>query len=355
MRILHLADRLTERGGAYRHLLGILHHLAREHQVHLAVGRDDDTAKAPCPTKVLPGLDARTREPVDLEPLLRETRPEVIHLHNVVNPAVLEWAGDHQAVITVQDHRTFCPGQGKWTTTGQLCNEPMSARLCAGCFSDETYFRHIYLLTEERLQALQKLRIVVLSCYMKEELVASGVSTRQITVIPPFVHGLDPSAALDGSPCVLFVGRLVESKGVRDAVSAWQRSRLSLPLVLAGGGPLRGEVRVPGCEWVGWVPHEKMSALYQRAAAVIMPSRWKEPFGMVGLEALTMRTPVAAWNSGGVSEWHPGPGLVEWGDVDGLGAELRDAIGRPVDPPQGFEADDLMSRLWDVYHSHPFG
>ena len=36
-----------------------------------------------------------------------------------------------------------------------------------------------------------------------------------------------------------------------------------------------------------------------------MPSRWQEPFGIVGLEALTLGTAVAAWDSGGVREWHP--------------------------------------------------
>ena len=46
-----------------------------------------------------------------------------------------------------------------------------------------------------------------------------------------FTHGLDPEAAPNGPTCVLFVGRLVETKGVLDAVEAWKRAAVDLPLV----------------------------------------------------------------------------------------------------------------------------
>jgi glycosyltransferase involved in cell wall biosynthesis len=286
---------------------------------------------------------------VDLEPLRSKFGPDVIHVHTVLNPAVLDWAAEHDGVITVQDHRFFCPGRGKLTVEGSLCKEPMTRELCAGCFSEPSYFSHIYSLTEERLRALWNLRVVVLSHYMKGELVAAGIPDERVTVIPPFVHGLDPEATPDGPSCVLFVGRLVEVKGVYDAVSAWRRSGISLPLVVAGTGPLRAELEGRGCEVLGWVSHRRLSALYRRAEAVVLPFHWQEPFGIVGLEALTMRAPVVAWDSGGVSEWHPGPGLVPWGDLDGLAAELRIAPDRTVDPPSGFEPESLMRRLLAVY------
>jgi glycosyltransferase involved in cell wall biosynthesis len=181
----------------------------------------------------------------------------------------------------------------------------------------------------------------VLSDYMKRELGLAGVE-----VIPPFVHGLDPTTESDGPPCVLFAGRLVEAKGVHDAVEAWRRSEVDLPLVLAGTGTLRDEL--DGCEVLGWVPHERMAALYRRAAAVLMPSRWQEPFGIVGLEALTMGAPVVAWESGGVSEWHPGP-LTPWGDVDALASALRSTAGQRASVPAGFDAPGLMERLTQFY------
>jgi glycosyltransferase involved in cell wall biosynthesis len=350
VRILHLTDRFSTYGGAHRHLAGIVSWLAdRGHDVHVAAGSGDEPFAGQCHS--VPGLDARETEPVSLDPLLHAVRPDVIHLHTVVNPWVLEWAHGRRAVITIQDHRYFCPGLGKWTLSGDVCSEPMSEEVCAQCFDSEEYFRGILSTTRRRLAALAGLRIVVLSEYMKGALSEVVQPEAGISVIPPFVHGLDANAAKDGTDGVLFVGRLTAHKGVRAALDAWQRSEVGLPLLVAGSGPLQGEVAKRGGELLGWLDRASLSRAYRRARALLLPSRWQEPFGIVGLEALSMGVPVAAWRSGGIPEWHPGPGLVSWGDVDALAAALREAVDRRAEPPRGYEADALMNRLVDVYRS----
>jgi glycosyltransferase involved in cell wall biosynthesis len=300
---------------------------------------------------VLPGLEARTRQGVALDDLARELRPDIVHVHNLMNPEALAWAADGgRALLSIQDHRFFCPTRGKWKADGRVCREAMSREACASCFEDEVYFRDVLALTFERLQAARRLPVVVLSRYMREELVAAGLSPDGVTVIPPFVHGLDPQARPDGPPCVLFVGRLVESKGVGDAVEAWRRSGVDLPLVIAGRGPLRESLGGAGVERLGWVPRARLGAVYARASALLMPSRWQEPFGIAGLEALHFGIPVVAWESGGIAEWHPGGDLlVPWGDVDALAAALRLAVTRRASRPPGFEREGLMARLTGVY------
>ena len=406
MRVLHVADRLSDRGGADLALLGLLDVLAAGHEQHLAVGRDDGAVRPPCPVTVVPGLDARTgagapararRSPrsrgvpgyarpgiarpatetpgpdldpllarpgiarpatqtpgPDLDPLLARLRPDVVHVHNVVNPAVLAWAAEVDAVVTIQDHRFFCPGRGKWTADGRVCSEAMGRETCAGCFDDTGYFEAVLALTAERLDAVRRLRLTVLSSYMKGELVQAGIPATRISVVPPVVYGLDRGAEADGPPCVLFAGRAVEAKGIPEAIDAWRRSRARLPFVVAGTGPLRREIEAEGVEVLGWLDRRRLSAAYRRAAVLVMPSRWQEPFGIVGLEALTLGTPVAAWDSGGVREWHPGGELlVPWGDVDGLARALCRAPGQDVDPPPGFEPEDVVRRLEAVYGGAP--
>jgi glycosyltransferase involved in cell wall biosynthesis len=356
MRVLHVADRLTDRGGAYTWMLGILDGLAGDHEVRLVVGEDDGSFRAPCPVAVRPGLEARAEVPVELDELAAAFGPDVVHVHNVTNPAVLEWAaGRGRAVLTVQDHRFFCPARGKWTLTGEACRRPLTRELCASCFEDQAYFREVHALTERRLVAARRLPLTVLSRYMREELVAAGVPPRHVHVVPPFVHGLDPGASPSGPPAVLFVGRLAETKGVRDAVEAWRRSGVDLPLVIAGSGPLRGELAAAAerdgsrLEVLGWVDRDRLSGVYRRARALVLPSRWQEPFGIVGLEALRFGVPVAAWESGGVGEWHPGPGLVRWGDVEALAGALAEAVGRRVEYPPRFEREEAVGRLMALY------
>ena len=318
--------------------------------MRLAVGSDEGRVPAPCPVELVPGLEAREAAATPtLDAVARAFQPDRIHVHTVVNPAVLEWAATRDALITVQDHRYFCPTRGKWTAAGQVCSVPMAPEACAACFDDEAYFREVHALTAARLAAIRRMRVVVLSRYMKRELVAAGVPEGAIAVVPPFVHGLDLGARPDGPPCVLFVGRLSPTKGPIEAAEAWRLSRLDLPMVVAGAGAMRQGLEKRGAEVLGWVDHERLSALYKRARAVIMPSRWQEPFGIAGLEALTMGAHVVAWDSGGVSEWHPGEGLVPWGDVAALAAALRDAVGRRATAPPGFDRAALMDGLTDVY------
>jgi len=175
------------------------------------------------------------------------------------------------------------------------------------------------------------------------------VPEERIAVVPPFVHGLDLDAEADGPPCVLFVGRLSPTKGPIEAAEAWHLSGLDLPMVVAGAGAMRQGLEKRGAEVLGWLDHGRLSAVYKRARVMIMPSRWQEPFGIAGLEALTMGTPVVAWESGGVAEWHPGEGVVPWGDVAALATALREAVARRAAPPPGFDRPSLMTRLEDVY------
>jgi glycosyltransferase involved in cell wall biosynthesis len=357
MRILHVADRVPGRGGAYTWMTGVIDGLAAHHEQLLVAGEGGFDATLRVRVVVRPGLESRTPLRVDLDGVVAEFAPDVVHVHNLMNPVVLEWAAARKrAVLTVQDHRYFCPTRGKWTLAGEACRRPLSRDVCAACFEDEDYFGDVLGLTERRLAAAKRLPVTVLSRYMREELVAAGVPAESVHVVPPFVHGLDLAADPDGPPCVLFVGRLAESKGARDAVKAWRRSGLELPLVVAGTGPLRTELELeaarsggPPLEVVGWVGRRRLSALYQRAAAVVFPSRWQEPFGIVGIEALSFGVPVVAWESGAVDEWHPGPGLVHFGDVAALARALTRHAGRRLLLLPRYERDEAIGRLTALY------
>ena len=354
MRILHLTDRLTDRGGAYRHLLSLLRALReRGHDVHVAAGQvdtDAEAAEAGATVHVWPGLAPRTAHPAGLGARIDALAPDVVHVHTVMNPVALQEAAARGAVFTVQDHRSFCPGRGKWTAAGEVCNTTLSPAACAACFDDHAYHEEMAGLTHARLEALAGAPVIVLSEYMRGELVAAGLAPSQVEVVPPYVDfpADGPRARPEGPPCVLFVGRVVEAKGALDAAEAWRRSGVDLPLVVAGTGPRREDVARRGAEVLGWVPHAALPALYRRARALLMPSRWQEPFGIAGLEALHFRVPVVAWESGGVREWHPGP-RPAWGDVDGLADTLRQAVGTRATPASGFDREPLMDRLEGVY------
>jgi len=355
VRLLHLVDRWTTRGGAYRYLRDVVAGLrGAGHEVYVAAGECDLT---PDPgLRLVRGLESRVGAALDLDTVAAEARPDLVHVHTVLNPAALEWAAARTAVMTVQDHRWFCPTRGKWTLDGRVCGEPMARGTCAPCFDDTAYFHEVYALTEARLAAVRRMWVTTLSRYMARELEAAGVGSGRLVVIPPAL----PAAASGPAPGighVALMGRLNEAKGVRDAVTAWRRSGTDLPLMAAGTGPLRGWLESQGVAVTGWLDRPELAGFLARARALLLTPRWQEPFGMAGLEALSAGVPVVAWHSGGIAEWHPGP-LLAWGDVNGVAATLRATLGGGTVPDQlraglreRFGAPALVARLLQVYRS----
>jgi glycosyltransferase involved in cell wall biosynthesis len=107
-------------------------------------------------------------------------------------------------------------------------------------------------------------------------------------------------------PVILMVSALVESKRVLESIEAV--ARLPEPfLVVAGDGPLRGEVDrlaadlLPGRFLRGTFPYEGMPDLY-RSADVFLHSAPLESFGNVYIEAMATGLPIVA-NDEALTRW----------------------------------------------------
>ncbi|MEA2333185.1 MAG: hypothetical protein QOH58_3323 [Thermoleophilaceae bacterium] len=124
----------------------------------------------------------------------------------------------------------------------------------------------------------------------------------------PIVVGDFPFRA-EKEDFLLWIGRLNDDKGPQRAIAAAREA--GMPLLLAGPvqpgeehffarevEPLLGRDRV---RYVGEVGEDKLG-LYARAAALLMPIRWPEPFGLVMTEAMACGTPVIAFPEGSAPE-----------------------------------------------------
>jgi glycosyltransferase involved in cell wall biosynthesis len=122
---------------------------------------------------------------------------------------------------------------------------------------------------------------------------ARSLGARDVRVIPSGVDVPEEPGEPDEPPHVLYAGRLSREKGVLELVEAAR----GLPLVVAGDGPVRE--RVPGA--LGWVRHDDLLRLYERAAVVACPSH-REGFGVACAEAMAHARPVVASDVGGLRD-----------------------------------------------------
>jgi glycosyltransferase involved in cell wall biosynthesis len=104
----------------------------------------------------------------------------------------------------------------------------------------------------------------------------------------------------------LFLGRMVESKGVRFLVELWSNPALrNVRLVMAGQGPLAEELRdvsPPNVVWTGHIEGEAKRQWLATCRAVVFPAIWPEPLSTVAYEAYQLGKPVLASDLGGMKE-----------------------------------------------------
>ncbi len=127
-------------------------------------------------------------------------------------------------------------------------------------------------------------------------------------ILPPYI----PTRQIDFSPNpgsgAVFAGRLSPEKGAADAIAIARLAGVELDLfgdsydadyVRDKIDPHRGE---PDISVHAAVPQTALWAAMGRAAVVLCPARWDEPFGMVAAEAQACGTPVVAFQRGALGE-----------------------------------------------------
>lgn len=114
-------------------------------------------------------------------------------------------------------------------------------------------------------------------------------------------------------PTLLCCGRVVNEKGfdlVIEAVSIILKKYPGIKLIIAGDGPAKNDLIQlteklgiqKNVDFLGWVNPDEISNIINRSSIVIVPSRWKEAFGLVALQAMQLGRPVIATNTGGLPE-----------------------------------------------------
>lgn len=113
-------------------------------------------------------------------------------------------------------------------------------------------------------------------------------------VIPNYFDAKDFTFCADKGDYFLYIGRLIQRKGVHVAVETCRA--LGARLVVAGQGTW--PVEYERCEMVGYVDPPERDRLMGHARAVFVPTLYLEAFGGVAVEAQLTGTPVITTDFG---------------------------------------------------------
>lgn len=233
--------------------------------------------------------------------LVRARRPDVVHIHPVelwpIARAIKEELGV-PVVYTV--HSLNLAEYAFGNEPPEILNLWHAQQaLIAGA-------DRVLTLTEDEKQLLIK------SCPAAENrvrVIGNGISdTHRAQIAATTRKG-------DGDVLVLYSGRFVDRKGIREifqAIPFVLREAPRTQFVFAGGYGNAGEVEAAWLpqelqrfrsqiHFTGWLSSNEIGPWYEKADLLVVPS-WYEPFGMVVLEGMLYGLPVAASNVGGPAE-----------------------------------------------------
>ncbi len=303
---------------------------------------------------------------------------ELLHLHSEVG---LMPPSDLPTVRTLQGHRPYCPSATKFLArTNSPCDRAYSV---SGCLWGHVVDRCGSIRPNRLLQSFQEtfneqrilpnLLVLTNSAYLRDQMIAAGYPADQIQTLylcaAPVSNIVAPPH--EGTPRFVFLGRFAPQKGLTWLLKAFAQVSVPAHLDIAGDGNDAARVRSlidtlglsDRVTLHGWLDSEAVDQLIQASRALIFPSVWHEPAGVVAYEAMMNARAVIASRVGGISEGvidETSGLLVEPNDTAGLAAQierlaidwaLADRLGKAGHQiaVQSFETDRQVDRVMKIY------
>jgi glycogen synthase len=273
---------------------------------------------------------------------------DVVHVAGA-SLSPIAWSMILRRPVVVEHHafQTVCP-------TGQLFQEPQNIP-CPGHFMAGRHWNclrcsqtpqpvrsfKLWLLTFVRRFLCRRVNLNIAPTAW----LASLLRLPRTEVIP---HGLEskeailPVSSLQPRPLLLFMGRLVSTKGVGVLLKAAKllvEQGRAFELLVIGDGPervaLEKQARVLALtahvKFLGSLPTQEIEQYFSRANIVVIPSLAGEVFGLVVGENMLRGIPVVASDLGAFSEVLGDTGSVfANGDATSLATQISGLLGNPA-------------------------
>ena len=250
--------------------------------------------------------DAGTGDAVAVWIAAHDTPGTVYHLHNwhkVLSPSVFRALRPiaSRLLISAHDYFLVCPNGGYFRYPQQsACQLTPGSMRCLAANCDRRHYGHkLWRVARHQLRcflfdlASTLADILVVHDGMVPHLMRAGVPRQRLRVLRnPVLPWRAERVPAERNRDVFYVGRLEADKGVDLLARAARHAGVRLRV--AGIGSLEADIRVENssAELLGWRSRDQLAQLAGEARIVVIPTRCRETFGLVGIEALLSGIPV---------------------------------------------------------------
>ena len=347
MRILHIVNLGFEAGGAEKFVRMLRDgQAARGHQVRVvaldapagdrAVFADDLVEPvAGGPVGKLAGFVWHHRAYREVRRIMREFRPDCVHLHTVggFGPAVFPATRGAVRILTIHGPEDWTRKLLRWQVADN------AGRITPAALPRYLHLRFL-MRPAYRLLGLRRIDGFAAPSRFVAELIRADAGPVPVRVIP---HAVDPvftPAPASDVWQTVYVGRLSPLKGadvLLEAFGILARTQPKARLVVVGDGPERTRLEARAAQLVaagtvefrGWLTPPEVAECLRGSALLAVPSTTPEIFGLTALEALGLGRPLVASRIGALPELvGPDNGvLVAPGDAAALAEALAGLVG----------------------------
>ena len=170
--------------------------------------------------------------------------------------------------------------------------------------------------------------------------IAEQLPAPAVLVGNPYDDGVFRNLQIARTKELIFIGRLVSDKGADLLLEALALLKAKPRLTIAGDGPERARLEKQAAdlklqsqiEFVGNQTSEELAETLNEHQILVVPSRWREPFGIVALEGIACGCVVVGSAEGGLAE-AIGPCGITFpnGNARALADALTRLLGDPVE------------------------
>lgn len=282
--------------------------------------------------------------------VLESWQPDIVHVQDCNNFPFETLVRSRFPAVRSLHIYDFCPSGTKFhhalgracdRPTGPVCLPMMVVRRCTLSKRPGVIWNAYRHTVEANRNLAGYSKVIFPSEYVRRQAVRTGLREEHTEALY-FFRECAPLQERPEEHMIMFTGRIVREKGLDLLIRALSYMKRSIPwkLNVDGAGPdleycfkqTRRYDLENRVQFMGWMNGNDHWEMYRRASIVAVPSVWPEPFGLVGIEAMSFAKPVVAFGSGGIPEWlRDGETgfLVRTGDYEDMGKKIEWLLANP--------------------------